>query len=141
MTGFWVPHFWSVHWRVEMKYTSHLKGDSNPYFQPRMVERIGRFLVSRVYIPGVFTSASWPSLTNAAACPSRTISFAPFLISLLCRGNRWARISFWLGSVHSMMSMNWPETHSRSPMMSLREVRGDGVIVTGPAAQWQPKYP
>ena len=71
-----------------MKYTSHLNGDSNPYFQPRIVERIGKLLVSRVYIPGPFTSASFPSLTNAAACPSRTTSLAPFLISFLYRVNR-----------------------------------------------------
>jgi hypothetical protein len=83
MTGFCVPHFWSVHWRVLMKYTSALNGDSNPYFHPRMVDRMGMFLVSRVYVPGPFTSASWPSLTNAAAWPSRTISLAPFLISFL----------------------------------------------------------
>ena len=35
MIGFCVPHFWSVHCRVEMKYTSHLNGDSKPYFHPR----------------------------------------------------------------------------------------------------------
>src|SRR6187200_3306601 len=103
MTGFDVPHFWSVHWRVLMKYTSALNGDSNPYFHPRMVDRIGMFLVSRVYVPGVLTSASCPSRTNAAACPSRTINLAPFLISFLNRVNRYARISFCDGSVHSMM--------------------------------------
>src|SRR4051794_17709379 len=102
MMGFCVPHFWSVHWRVGVKYTSHLNGDSNPYFHPRMVDRMGKLWVSRVYMPGSFTSASWPSLTNPAACPSRTMSLAPFLISLslLLRMNLWARMSFWLGSVH-----------------------------------------
>src|SRR5262249_32614514 len=106
--------------RVEMKYTWHLNGDSNPYFHPRIVERMGKLWVSSVYMPGSFTSASCPSLTNAAACPSRTTSFAPFLISFLCRVNRCARISFWLGSVHSIMSMNWPFAQSSSPMTALR---------------------
>src|SRR5262249_8075239 len=122
MIGFCVPHFWSVHCRVEMKYTSHLNGDSKPYFHPRMVDRIGMFLVSSVYMPGSLTSASWPSLTNPAACPSRTMSLAPFLISFLCRVNRWARISCWLGSVHSIMSMNCPLIQLPSPMTCLRVV-------------------
>ena len=69
MIGFCVPHFWSVHCRVEMKYTSPLNGDSKPYFQPRMVERIGMLLVSSVYMPGILTSASCPSLTNAGRLP------------------------------------------------------------------------
>src|SRR4051812_45025637 len=129
MIGFCVPHFWSFHCRVEMKYTSHLNGDSNPYFHPRMVDRIGMFLVSSVYMPGVFTSASWPSFTNPAAWPSRTTSLAPFLISFLWRVKRYERISFWLGSVHSMMSMNWPFAQSISPMTVLREVMGNVIRV------------
>ena len=32
-----------------------------------------------VYVPGRKTSPSWPSCTKSATCPSRTISFAPFL--------------------------------------------------------------
>src|SRR5439155_15455969 len=98
MIGFWVPHFWSVHWRVLMKYTSHLNGDSNPYFHPSRVERMGMFFVSRVYIPGPFTSASCPSLTNAAGCPPRTISLARVLIWFLWRVDGGGRIRLWLGS-------------------------------------------
>ena len=48
IAGFWVPHFWSVNWRVLTKYTSALKGLLKPYFQPFSVDRIGRFLVSRL---------------------------------------------------------------------------------------------
>src|SRR5262245_55595911 len=125
MMGFCVPHFWSVHCRVEMKYTSHLNGDSKPYFHPRMVERIGMFFVSSVYIPGSLTSASCPSFTKPAAWPSRTTSFAPFLISFLWRVKRYERISFWLGSVHSMMSMNWPFAQSSSPIDAPPVVRGE----------------
>ena len=60
-----------------------LKGELKPYFQPFSVERIGMFSVCSVYMPGLYTSASCPSLTKQAACPSRTVSLAPILISLL----------------------------------------------------------
>ena len=43
--GFWVPHFMSVKRRVLTKYTSALKGDWKPYFQPFSVDRIGMFFV------------------------------------------------------------------------------------------------
>ncbi len=82
MIGFWVPHFMSVNWRVLTKYTSALNGDWKPYFQPFSVERIGMFFVCSVYVPGGKTSAICPSLTKTAVCDSRTISFAPILISL-----------------------------------------------------------
>ena len=81
IAGFCVPHFRSVNCRVLTKYTSALNGTAKPYFQPLRVERIGRFLVSSVYIPGENTSAIVPSLTNTAAWLSRTMSLAFILIS------------------------------------------------------------
>ena len=48
MMGLAVPHFWSVNWRVFTKYTSALKGDSNPYFQDFNVVSTGIFSVVRV---------------------------------------------------------------------------------------------
>ena len=76
-----VPHFRSVNLRVETKYTSALNGLLKPYFQPRSVVRIGRFCVVSLYVPGLNTSASWPSFTKTAIWPSRTTSLAPYLIS------------------------------------------------------------
>jgi hypothetical protein len=81
MTGFWVPHFMSVNCRVLTKYTSALNGEWNPYFQPLIVDRIGMFFVSSVYVPGGNASAMVPSLTKTATCDSRTTSLAPILIS------------------------------------------------------------
>ena len=52
MTGFCVPHFRSVNWRVLKKYTSALKGESNPYFHPLRVLSTGMFCVVRVWVPG-----------------------------------------------------------------------------------------
>ncbi len=82
MTGFCVPHFMSVNWRVVTKYTSALNGESKPYFQPFSVDSSGMFWVCRVYVPGWKTSAMRPSLTKTAVCDSRTTSLAPILISL-----------------------------------------------------------
>src|SRR4051794_33316191 len=56
MIGFLVPHLWPVNTRVETKYASALNGELNPYFQPAIVERIGRLRVSSVYVPGLKTS-------------------------------------------------------------------------------------
>ncbi len=81
MAGFWVPHFWSVNWRVFTKYTSALKGLLKPYFQPCKVDRIGRFSAHSVYMPGWKTSATWPWFTKTATWLSRTVSCAPILIS------------------------------------------------------------
>ncbi len=47
-----VPHFRLVNLRVEQKYTSALKGDSKPYFQPFSVARMGMFCVVSVCVPG-----------------------------------------------------------------------------------------
>jgi hypothetical protein len=58
-----------------------LNGLLKPYFQPRSVDRIGMFCVVSSCVPGLYTSASLPSFTKAAICPSRTTSFAPYLIS------------------------------------------------------------
>ena len=81
-----VPHFRSVKMRVLKKYTSALKGESKPYFQPLRVVRMGMFWVFSSYMPGPKTSATWPlpnwpSLTMTASWPSRTVSLAPILIS------------------------------------------------------------
>jgi hypothetical protein len=45
VTGFCVPHFWSVNRVVSTKYTSALKGLSNPMDQLFSFVRIGRFAV------------------------------------------------------------------------------------------------
>jgi hypothetical protein len=46
-----------------------LNGLSNPYFQPLSFERIGRFCVESVNVPGNWNrSVERPSLTNAATC-------------------------------------------------------------------------
>src|SRR5215510_13010354 len=79
---------------------------------------MGRFCVVSVYVPGPKTSASLPSFTKTAVCPSRTISFAPFLISCARTGKRQTRMS-WLSSNHSMISMNWVVMRSQmAPMLS-----------------------
>ena len=61
---------------------STLNGEAKPYFQPISVERIGMLSVESVYMPGGKTSVIWPLLTKTAFCDSRTVSFAPILISL-----------------------------------------------------------
>ena len=48
----------------------------------------GVLAVVRRYRPGRKTSAIFPSFTKTAACPSRTVSDAPFLISFPCTGKR-----------------------------------------------------
>ena len=78
------------------------------------MDRIGRFCVSSVYVPGVKTSAIVPSLTNTATWPSRTISLAPILISFSWRGKRQTIVSR-LSSVHSMMSISSPRSLSMNP--------------------------
>src|SRR5262245_11895173 len=55
--------------------------------------------------PGPNTSATWPSFTNAAICDSRTVSCAPYWISMSCIGYRYARVVS-SSSVHWMTSMN-----------------------------------
>jgi len=56
-------------------------------------------------MPGPNTSATWPSLTNTAICDSRTVSEAPFWISISAIGKRQASVPS-PDSVHWMMSMN-----------------------------------
>ncbi len=113
--GFMVPHLRSVNWRVFTKYTSALKGELNPYFQPLSVARIGRFLVSSVYVPGPNTSATAPSFTKTADWPSRTTSFAPVLISFWCRSNRYTSV-FCEESSHSTMSISSPASFFQMSM-------------------------
>ena len=52
MIGLLVPHLLPVKRRVVTKYTSALKGDSSPYFQPLSVERMGMLSVTSVCLPG-----------------------------------------------------------------------------------------
>jgi hypothetical protein len=78
--------------------------------------------VASVYVPGCWnTSASAPSRTNAAAWLSRTISFAPFLISFSYRGNRQTIVSR-VSSSHSMMSISSPVSLSHKAMRSSSDV-------------------
>jgi hypothetical protein len=65
-----------------------LNGELKPCAHDFSIVRIGMFWVLRVCSPGPNTSAICPSFTKMAACPSRTVSFAPILISLLFTGNR-----------------------------------------------------
>ncbi|CPU67468.1 Uncharacterised protein [Mycobacteroides abscessus] len=113
-----------------------MNGELNPCFQPCSVDRIGRFLVSSVYVPGPNTSASRPSLTKTALCPSRTTSFAWFLISLPWRGKRQMIVSR-LSSRNSTMSISWPRSFSmkliRTPSLVVRDGRGQpGRRARGP---------
>ena len=66
------------------KYTSALKGELKPNFQDCKAVIIGMLEVCSSYRPGWNTSASCPSLTKMAVCPSRTVSCAPIMISLPC---------------------------------------------------------
>src|SRR5262247_1903207 len=61
--------------------------------------------VVSVYLPGPNVSPNCPKYTNCATCDSRTMSCAPFLISLSSSGKRNDSVSR-ESSVHSMMSMN-----------------------------------
>ncbi|MCY1369099.1 hypothetical protein D9M69_561180 [compost metagenome] len=65
----------------------------------------GSVCVVSLYMPGPNTSATWPSLTNTAICDSRTVSEAPFWISISAIGKRQASVPS-PDSVHWMMSMN-----------------------------------
>ncbi len=60
ITGLLVPHLLPVNSRVLTKYTSALNGDSNPYFQPCSVDRIGMLSVVRLCLPGPKVSPNWP---------------------------------------------------------------------------------
>src|SRR4029450_8225567 len=61
--------------------------------------------VVSVCLPGPNVSPNSPRYTNCATCDSRTMSCAPFLISLSSSGKRYDSVSR-ESSVHSMMSMN-----------------------------------
>ncbi len=60
ITGLEVPHLLPVNRRVVRKYTSALKGDSNPYFQPLSLVRIGMLSVVSECLPGWNKSPYWP---------------------------------------------------------------------------------
>jgi hypothetical protein len=66
---------------VEKKYTSLLNGFWNALSQFIRLVRNGSVWVFSVNSPGPKISAILPSLTNAAACDSRTVSFPPVWIS------------------------------------------------------------
>ena len=55
--------------------------------------------VVSLYMPGPNTSAIWPSFTNTAICDSRTVSDAPYWISMSAIGKRQASVPL-LSSVH-----------------------------------------
>src|SRR5258708_28329837 len=93
MIGFAGDHLVPVNKRVLTKYTSALNGDSKPYFQPFNVERIGILSVVSDHSPGPNVSPNWPRYTNCATCDSRTISFAPRLISFWVSGCRYEMVS------------------------------------------------
>src|SRR6185312_5734831 len=80
------------------------------------------------------TSASAPSFTKAAACPSRTMSLAPYLISLSARGKRQTMVSR-ESSSHWMMSMSSFLSLSKMPMMDLLCERHDNA----PGGEWRYK--
>ena len=63
------------------------------------------FSVLSVCLPGLNRSANWPALTNCTCCDSRTMSCAPFLISLSSSGQRYDSVSR-ESSVHSMTSIS-----------------------------------
>ena len=86
VTGFGVPHLRSSCRRVAKKYTSLLNGESNNLSQFIRLVRSGRVWVLSLWRPGWNTSTIVPSLTNAASCDSRTVSWAPFWISMSCIG-------------------------------------------------------
>ena len=65
-----------------MKYTSALKGLLKPYFQDCRAVMMGMFWVDSSYRPGWNTSAMRPSLTMTATWLSRTVSWAPIMMSL-----------------------------------------------------------
>src|SRR5579871_6525475 len=115
ITGFDVPHFWPMNWRVLRNTTSALNGLSKPYFQPCRLDRTGRFDVESTCRPGSNASAMRPWSTRMATCDCRTISCAPFLISFPGRENRQAIVSS-VSSTHSMTSINSPARKSRSVM-------------------------
>ena len=48
--------------------------------------------VVSLYMPGPNTSATLPSLTNTAICDSRTVSEAPYWISMSAIGKRQASV-------------------------------------------------
>src|SRR5690349_12401621 len=72
--------------------------------------------VVSVYFPGPNVTPNSPRYTNCAVCDSRTMSCAPFLISLSSSGNRNDSVSR-ESSVHSMMSMN---CFFRKSMMAMK---------------------
>src|SRR5205085_5160884 len=73
--------------------------------QLRRYVSTGMVCVVSLYIPGPNTSATLPSLTNIAICDSRTVSDAPYWISMSCIGYRQASVPSPV-SVHCRMSMN-----------------------------------
>ena len=52
-----------------------------PVYKKNLTQSDLQAIIDFYKSPGVKTSASWPSFTKTAVCPSRTMSFALFLIS------------------------------------------------------------
>ena len=91
---------------------------------------IGMLLVWSSYRPGVNTSASCPSLMKTAACPSRTVSLAPYLIALSRRSNRHTMVSR-VSSSHEMTSMNSPLRNPNTMLLALFSGDRDGRSCLG----------
>src|SRR2546421_269175 len=91
MTGFWVPHFLSVHCRVETKYTSALNGELNPYFHPLMVLKMGRFWVSGGRAWGLFCG---PAAGFATELVSPVTSFGTERAGRPCTGRPARTVGF-----------------------------------------------
>src|SRR6478736_1043934 len=128
-----MPHLLPVNNRVVTKYTSALNGDSNPYFQPWSRVSTGMLSVVSMCLPGANKSPNCPRYTNWTICDSRTMSWAPRLISLSSSGKRYDSVSR-ESSVHSMISMNWLLMKSINPMRVSPQVRlKPDTTTAGPA--------
>src|SRR5262245_945762 len=62
----------------------------------------------------VRSSRDCPIHFERAVCPSRTISFAPFLIALISRGSQWQAMSLSDRSVRGRTALTVEEDQARS---------------------------
>src|SRR5262249_34754623 len=97
---------------------SALNGGLKPYFHDMSVVSTGMLSVVSVCLPGPNVSPNSPRYTNCTVCDSRTMSCAPFLISLSSSGYRNDSVSR-ESSVHSMTSRSWPLTKSIKPIVEV----------------------
>ena len=64
--GFFVAQLLSINCLVLIKYTSDITGEVNIKGNACNDDRIGKFSVFNVYVPGFIISANFPPLTKAA---------------------------------------------------------------------------